>query len=49
MPTMPIEDIPPKEVGEVVQSFVDNGGEHLEVRKQPDGNFTVIPVEKNGD
>jgi hypothetical protein len=40
----PITDIPPEEVGEVVQSFIDNDGvKRMDVNEQPDGLFTVTP------
>jgi hypothetical protein len=41
----PISDIPPGQVGQVVQDFIDfDQVKHLTADEQPDGNFTVTPV-----
>ena len=36
-----VTDIPPAEVGTVVQDFVDNGAANVRVERQPDGKYTV--------
>lgn len=41
---VPRTDVPPDDVGEVVQDFVDDDVEHIDVKKQPDGNFTITPL-----
>lgn len=38
-----MNDVPRDRVGEIVQSFVDNGERRVEALQQPDGNFTVTP------
>jgi hypothetical protein len=43
MATAPIQDVPPGEVGCVVQSFVDNGESRVTAVKQGNGLFTVAP------
>ena len=41
----PISDIPPAQVGQTVQDFIDfDHAKQLTVTQQPDGNFTVTPV-----
>jgi hypothetical protein len=38
-------DVPPTQVGHVVQDFIDfDDVKELHVNQQPDGNFTVTPV-----
>lgn len=40
----PIADVPQGEVGDTVQSFIDNDGvTELQVKRQSDGNFTITP------
>ena len=42
----PITDVPQKEVGVVVQSFIDNdNATEVVVEKQSDGNFTIRAYE----
>lgn len=36
-----INDVPPEEVGAVVQDFIDNGSGFVTATRQDDGNFTV--------
>jgi hypothetical protein len=51
MPLLPpMKDVPPGEVGNVVQSFIENDGvNRLEINRQPDGNFTVAPKAETGN
>ena len=40
----PVKDIPPNQVGEVVQSFIDNDGvKQMDISQQTNGNYTVTP------
>lgn len=40
----PITDVPPEEVGDTVQGFIDfDQVKKMEVKIQPDGTFTVTP------
>jgi hypothetical protein len=40
----PITDIDPENVGEVVQSFIDNDDvKQMDVSQQPSGKYTVTP------
>jgi hypothetical protein len=42
---MPISEVPSANVGEVVQSFINNDGiTELLVAKQPDGNYKISPM-----
>lgn len=44
----PIKDIPPPEVGDTVQSFIDNDDvTQMKVKQQADGNFTVTPEKQS--
>lgn len=41
----PIMDVPQDEVQDMVQSFIDNDQvTELNVKRQPNGNFTVTPL-----
>ena len=41
----PITSVPPSQVGQVVQDFIDfDGVQQLTVKKQSNGTFTVTPV-----
>ncbi|MDR4498743.1 MAG: hypothetical protein MRK02_12615 [Candidatus Scalindua sp.] len=40
----PIKNVQSDEVGTVVQDFIDDDVKRLEVKKQSDGTFTVIPL-----
>ena len=41
----PLSDVPPDEVGKVVQRFIDyDNVKQLTVNQQPNGNFTITPV-----
>jgi hypothetical protein len=41
----PMTDVPPGQVGQVVQDFIDfDQVKQLEVNQQANGNFTVTPV-----
>ena len=41
---LPITDVPQEEVGNTVQGFIDfDEVKKLEVKAQPNGNFTVTP------
>jgi len=40
----PLADIPKENVGQVVQSFIDNDGvRKLKVEQQPNGSFIITP------
>lgn len=42
----PIEDVPAKDVGRVVQNFIDREKvKHFEVEEQDDGTFTITPLD----
>lgn len=38
-----LSDVPPENVGETVQDFVDNGTTSLRVERQDNGNYTITP------
>jgi hypothetical protein len=42
----PITDVPPSQVGQIVQSFIDHDNvRQLSVDQQSDGDFTITPVQ----
>jgi hypothetical protein len=44
----PILDIPANDVGDIVQKFVDyDHVTKIEIVKQPDGKFTVVPTKSD--
>ena len=38
-----LEDVPPNQVGESVQDYIDSGIAALSVKRQPDGNYSISP------